>query len=341
MTQKKKNIFKPVALVVLAVLATAAVYVLSTAFRTYGGDEATRIYIPAGATPEAVTDSLAGKLGKQYASAVMRMCRGQGGHAEEAHGSYVVEPGTSALRLSRRLVRRRQSPVRITFNNVRTLAQLADRIASRMEFGSDGFLAACDSILPTYNFRPLQYPAAFIPDTYEAYWTDSPQKIVEKLAATRNDFWNDRRRARAKELGLTPVGVATIASIVEEETAKADERPKVARLYLNRLAAGMPLQADPTVKFATGNFSLRRLNATHLKTPSPYNTYLNKGLPPGPIRIAERKTLEAVLDAPPHDYLYMCAREDFSGYHNFARSFSDHKRNAARYRDELNRRGIR
>ena len=142
-------------------------------------------------------------------------------------------------------------------------------------------------------------------------------------------------------MGLTPDEVAVIASIVEEETAKSDERGKVARLYINRLRKGMPLQADPTVKFAVGDFSLRRIGAKHLAVESPYNTYRHTGLPPTPIRIAEKSTLEAVLNAPEHNYLYMCAREDFSGYHNFTASFAEHRRNAFRYRAALDARGIK
>ena len=141
-------------------------------------------------------------------------------------------------------------------------------------------------------------------------------------------------------MGLTPVDVATIASIVEEETAKSDERPKVARLYINRVDRNMPLQADPTVKFAVGDFSLRRITNKHLQGESPHHTYLHAGLPPGPIRIAAKSTLEAVLNAPMHNYLYMCAKEDFSGYHNFAVDYNTHLNNARRYQAELNRRKI-
>ncbi|MDE5595777.1 MAG: endolytic transglycosylase MltG, partial [Muribaculaceae bacterium] len=165
--------------------------------------------------------------------------------------------------------------------------------------------------------------------------------LVKRLSDIRDKFWNEERRAKAASMGINPVGIATVASIVEEETAKKDERPKVARLYLNRLKRGMLLQADPTVKFAIGDFGLRRIYNTHLTVDSPYNTYKYKGLPPGPIRIPERSTLEAVLDAPAHNYIYMCAKEDFSGYHNFATDIAEHNRNAARYHRALSQRNIR
>lgn len=218
---------------------------------------------------------------------------------------------------------------------------LAERIASKMEWGADDFIAACDSVLPAKGFRKAQYTAAFLPDTYEFFWTTDAVDVVRRLSDVRDAFWNDERRAKAASMGLNPVGVATLASIVEEETAKADERPKVARLYLNRLDRGMLLQADPTVKFALGNFGLRRIYNSHLAVDSPYNTYKYKGLPPGPIRVAERATLEAVLDAPKHNYIYMCAKEDFSGYHNFAADITAHNSNAARYHRALSARNIR
>ena len=154
-------------------------------------------------------------------------------------------------------------------------------------------------------------------------------------------FWNEQRRTQAEAVGLTPVEVATLASIVEEETAQKAEKPMVAGLYLNRLRKGMPLQADPTVKFALQDFGLRRILLKHLETDSPYNTYRQAGLPPGPIRVATPEGLESVLHPARHSYLYMCAKEDFSGFHNFAATLQEHSRNAQRYQQELNRRKIR
>ncbi len=321
----------------IVVAAVAAWQYATVSYRSASGE--CYLYIPKNISRDAMTDSLK-KLDEDFGSRVSTLFDMMNGNVERAHGAYLVDRNTTALNMARRLKNGRQSPVKVTFNNLRTMGQLADRVASQLEFNREDFFEACDSVLPEMGFKKSEYPAAFFPDTYEFYWTAAPVKVVEMLAGYRNKFWNEERRLKARELGLTPVGVATIASIVEEESAKGDERPTIARLYINRLQRGMPLQADPTVKFATGDFSLRRIGTKHLAIESPYNTYRNKGLPPVPIRIVERRTLEQVLDAPVNNYLYMCAKEDFSGYHNFASDFATHKQNARRYQQELNRLGI-
>ena len=156
------------------------------------------------------------------------------------------------------------------------------------------------------------------------------------MLAEHRKFWNDERKAKAQNLGITPQQATIICSIAEEETQNRAERGVVARLYLNRLNIGMPLQADPTVKYAVGDFSLRRVLNIHLEKDSPYNTYKVAGLPPGPIRMVDKRTIDALLNSKPHKYLYMCAKEDFSGTHNFATSLGEHLRNAARYHAALN-----
>ena len=196
------------------------------------------------------------------------------------------------------------------------------------------------SLIDSLGYTAETLPALFIPDTYEVYWTLTPKLFAERMIHEHDVYWNDSRRALAARLGLTPDEVVTLASIVDEETAKNDEKPVVARLYLNRLAIGMRLQADPTVKYAVGDPTLRRILFVHLETPSPYNTYLHEGLPPSPIRLPSLQAVEAVLHPADHDWLYMCAREDFSGYHNFARSLADHNVNARRYQAALNAKGI-
>ncbi|MCM1336900.1 MAG: endolytic transglycosylase MltG [Candidatus Amulumruptor caecigallinarius] len=303
--------------------------------------ESVWLKIPQGATYGSVRDSLRSTLGSSMGNRVYMLWRLQGGHPHKAHGAYEITSGRMALSTARALAKGRQTPVTVTFNNVRTMRQLADRLATELETTPEDFLASADTILRNRGFSPEEFPAVFMPDTYETYWTTSGgSSLTRKIYRKYRDFWDDERLAKAKALGLTPVQVATIASIVEEETAKSDERPMVARLYLNRFHKGMRLQADPTVKYAVGDFSLRRITGAHLKVQSPYNTYLNSGLPPGPIRMATAATIDQVLNAPEHDYLFMCAREDFSGYHNFATTYAVHQANARRYQAALNRRGI-
>lgn len=321
------------------VIVAAGVWLAGQLWVTHSGNSVW-VRIPGGASVAAVGDSLRSQLGPEEGERVARIWNTLGGNPSVAHGAYRVETGQTAWTTARNILRGRQTPVKVRWHNVRTIDQMAETVADDMEFSDRDFLAACEQVLGPEGFDDATYAAAFLPDTYEFYWSARPEEVVEKLYGYHLKFWTDERKARARELGLTPVGVATIASIVEEETAKADERSKVARLYINRLQKGMPLQADPTVKFAIGDFGIRRITHEMLRTPSPYNTYLNDGLPPGPIRIAAKTTLEAVLDAPGHDYLYMCAKDDFSGYHNFASDYATHLANARRYQAELDRRSI-
>lgn len=345
--KKKKNdswIARHSLAILIAVISVfvAAGAVLAFVFIPYSGDEGRSewIYIPQGSSRAAVKDSMKVNLGSSMGTRVYVIWRLMGGNADTSEGAYKVSPGQTALNISRRVALGRQTPVEVRFNGTRTMELLSKRIAAQLQCSPEEFLQACYDILPDSGFTREAFPAAFIPDSYEFYWSASAGSVVNRLLDYRNRFWNEERRRKAKALGLTPVQVATIASIVEEETAKNDERPKVARLYLNRVNKGMKLQADPTVKFASGDFSLRRITGKHLAIESPYNTYRVNGLPPGPIRIPAGRTLDAVLDAPRHDYLYMCAKEDFSGYHNFATDYSTHMANARRYQAELNRRKI-
>ena len=181
----------------------------------------------------------------------------------------------------------------------------------------------------------------FVPNTYEVYWNTPIENFLTRMKKEHDKFWNNDRQAKAAALGLNPNEVCTLASIIDEETSNNPEKPMIARMYLNRLKKGMPLQADPTVKFALKDFALKRIYHNMLNTDSPYNTYKNTGLPPGPIKVASVAGIDAVLNAPDHQYLYMCAKEDFSGTHNFASSYSEHLRNAAKYSKALNERGIK
>ena len=187
----------------------------------------------------------------------------------------------------------------------------------------------------------LTIPEARTPNTYDIYWNVSIDGFLERMKKEHDRFWNAERTTKASFHGLKPNEVATLASIIDEETANNDEKPMIAGMYINRLKKGMPLQADPTVKFALKQFGLKRIYNKLLRTDSPYNTYIHEGLPPGPIKIASIKGIDAVLNAVNHDYLYMCAKEDFSGTHNFAKTYPEHLQNAEKYTKALNERGIK
>ncbi len=299
------------------------------------------VYIPSDASESSIRDSLCSSLGEGYGSKVFKMWEILSGNGNNAHGAYKVERGMRALAIANALKHNRQTPIRVTFNNVRIMPDLADKVSSKLHFSDVDFLKACDTLLPRMGFERNHFLAAFIPDTYEFYWTSSPQKVVETLVEYRNKFWDESRKSKSDLMKLSPIEIATVASIVEEESSKRDEYGSIARLYLNRVEKGMKLQADPTVKFALGDFSIRRITQKHTQVSSPYNTYQVGGLPPGPIRIAEKSTIDEVLNAPNHEFLYMCAKEDFSGYHNFAKDYSTHQANARKYHNALNKRGIK
>lgn len=257
-------------------------------------------------------------------------------------GRYVIEPNMGILTLYRKMRNGQQDPIQLTIPPTRTMSRLAGVISKKLMLDSLTIINAltnedfCNKL--GYNTRTI--PALFIPNTYEVYWDISLKNLMKRMQKENEVFWNTEREQKAKALNLTHEEIYTLASIVDEETANDAEKPIIAGLYLNRLHKGMLLQADPTVKFAVGDFSLRRILGEHLKKDSPYNTYLNIGLPPGPIRIASIKGLDAVLNHKEHNYLYMCAKADFSGTHEYAVTFNEHKKNAQNYIRALNARNI-
>lgn len=258
-------------------------------------------------------------------------------------GNYRLSKNMSYRTLLLNITQGRQTPVKLTFNNIRTLDQLAQRVSKYTMAEAEDFKKAFrnDSILDLLGMTPQTLPALFLPNTYEIYWTITPNEFIAKMKEEYDDFWGRKRISEAEDLGFSPVEISTIASIVIEETKATEEMTDVAGVYINRLRKNMPLQADPTVKFAIGDFSIKRVLNKHLKTESPYNTYKNSGLPPGPICISPGQVIDAVLDYEGHDYYYFCAKADFSGRHAFAQNLAQHNRNAREYQNELNRRKIR
>lgn len=262
-------------------------------------------------------------------------------------GNYALKSGTTYRNALATFFLGRQTPVRLTFNNIRTLDRLAGVVSKYIEVDSLTLLKTLrnPTLIRENGLTQATFPSLFIPNTYEVYWTITPEEFVAKMKKEHDKFWNDQRLAQAKQLGYTPEQIATIASIVIEETKFQGEMTEVAGVYVNRLRVGMPLQADPTVKFALGDPSIRRVLHKHLEYDSPYNTYRYAGLPPGPICVPPINALDATLayanTDKKHEYYYFCAKADFSGRHAFARTLPEHSRNAAAYAAELNRRGIR
>ncbi|MBP6386134.1 MAG: endolytic transglycosylase MltG [Pseudarcicella sp.] len=257
-------------------------------------------------------------------------------------GRYVLTAEMGNYEAIQKLKLGEQDPVKLTFNNVRLKKDLIKKIGHKFEFDSTEFAILLDSeaIAKKYGFTKETIMCMFLPNTYKVMWNTKPEKLFERMKQEYDIFWTEERRKKAAAIGLDPIKAQIMASIVEGETKKIDEKPRVAGVYMNRYNKGMLLQADPTVVFAAQDFSIRRvsLELTHLD--SPYNTYKYVGLPPGPINLPDLTSIEAVLDYEKHNYLFFCAKEDFSGYHNFAATYSEHMNNAKTYQAALNSRKI-
>lgn len=254
-------------------------------------------------------------------------------------GRYELRRGMDVVELVRMLKLGMQTPLNVIFNNARGVAYLAGQIGSQIEADSADLHRTILSkeISKEMGMKPEEMLSIFIPNTYQLWWTITPESFVRRMKVEYDRFWTEEREAKRKALGLSRVEVSTLASIVYEESAKADEMPTIAGVYLNRLRRGMKLQADPTVRFAIGDFSIKRVLHKHLEYRSPYNTYLYKGLPPGPIALPSIVAIESVLNAEKHNYLYFCARATMDGYHNFTASYSTHMANARAYAAALDR----
>lgn len=330
-----------VAAIVLTVAAIAAAWVMPYIYDTAG--VRVMVHVRPGMDGKALCDTLQAYCSDGFARRTAKVLSWLDVDLSARCGAYEIKPTDNPIAAARKIRNREQTPVRFTFGNLRLKEQFARRAEQQLMMSQDEIatLLGDSATCAAYGKNPATIVNILLPDTYEVYWNVPPRGLLDRLHGYYLQFWNDDRTTRAKALGLTPDEVQVLASIVEEESAKADEYGKIARLYLNRIERGIPLQADPTVKFAIGDFSIRRITRAMLEVQSPYNTYLHTGLPPGPIRLASKQAIDAVLNAPRHNYLYMCAKEDFSGYHNFTASYSQHLANARRYQAELNRRNIK
>jgi UPF0755 protein len=346
MITKKNRKYFLVGIIAFSVLFTSLSYYLYQAFYTPNvlveEDEPAYLKISRDASFREVSDSLYQNKIVQDMVSFSFVAKLMDYQDNVKPGRYEISPDMTNAQLVRALRSGRQSPLNLTFNNIRTKEDLAEKITRNLEISREDFYALLTDTthIRKFGFEPDNIMGMFIPNTYEVYWNTSAAELFDRMYQEYQRFWNDERKAQAAALGMDDKEVSVLASIVQAETVKADERPKVAGVYINRLQIDMPLQADPTLVYALGDFSIKRVLNVHKEIDSPYNTYRNTGLPPGPINLPEISALEAVLNYQEHDYLYFCAREDFSGYHSFATNLRDHLNNARRYSNALNAAGI-
>lgn len=334
---KIKKIFTTVAVAGLFVAAGITAYVYNVAFtpNTTFNQKEVYVYIPTNATYQMVQEELTPFIKDMSKFNFVANKRNYNNNI--IAGKFLLEQNMTSFDIVRAL--RMKKPVKVAFNNQESLSNLTLRLSSQLEPDSLALDVAFTNtpFLEKNGFNKENILAMFIPNTYEFYWDISPDKLADKLAKEYKKFWNEERLAKAEAMKLTPIEVSILASIVHKETVKADERPRVAGVYLNRLALGMPLQADPTVIFAikkqSGDFNqiIKRVFHNDLRINSPYNTYINTGLPPGPIAMPDISAIDAVLNAEKHDFIYFCASVEKFGYHDFASNYAQHQVNARKY----------
>lgn len=328
-----------VTVVVLLVLVGAYVF-LAPALRS--GTEG-YVYVRSNATRADVLRQVDSLMSRPQSVGFYLLAAATGYYKNMHSGRYVIHDGDNVLTFFRALRGGRQEPVSITIPQVRTMRDLSRYLGQHLMLDSLKFFRAVSdsAVMSEFGLDTANAYCLFIPNTYEIYWNVTVHDFLKRMKREASGFWTKERLQKAAAIPLTPEQVYTLASIIDEETSNKAEKPDIAGMYINRLHKGMPLQADPTIKFALRNFSLRRIYHSLLGTQSPYNTYKNVGLPPGPIRIAGVDAIDAVLNYSHHTYLYMCANDDFSGTHKFASTYAEHLKNAERYSKALDERGIK
>lgn len=344
-TKRPRPLYHKVILGVLGLLVILATGVAVALFRTIlvpnvimEGREQASLYIPTGAGFEEVCASLAGQGILRKQASFEWVAKRKNYPALVRPGHYVIRNGMNNNELVNLLRSGRQTPIRVTFNNIRLKTDLAGKISRQIEADSVSLLTcwADRKFLEALGTTPEQVATIFIPNTYELWWNTDAYEFTERMHREFTVFWSNARMDKLKGTGLTREEAIILASIVEKETQKDDEKPLIAGVYLNRLRKGWPLQADPTLVFASGEFDLKRVLNRHKEIDSPYNTYKHTGLPPGPICLPSISSIDAVLDYRKHDYMFFCARSDLSGYHAFSRTLHEHNRHARAYQQALN-----
>jgi len=344
--KKNTSIGKKAAIAIIVLIVLVAGYFALNFYRLYFAPNVTEnqkyLYIKTGSNYDELVANIKKKdvvkSVSSFATAAGKMDLPQ----NLKPGRYRLKKGMTNRTLINLIKAGNQEPVKLKFQNIRKKENFAAYLANNLEADSLSFINVLDSsaLISKYGFNEDNVYAMFIPNTYEMYWNISPVDFFERMHKEYDRFWTADRKQKAASLNLTPAQVYTLASIVDAEALFDKEMPIIAGLYLNRLNKGILLQADPTVIFANNDFTVKRVTGKLLQVQSPYNTYKYAGLPPGPIMMPSINAIDAVLNRNQNNYIYMCAKEDFSGYHNFAETKAQHEINAKKYRDALNKRNI-
>ncbi len=330
------------ALIIISVIVVSIFFKSLYSLRIHTEKDDIVLYIPTGARYSQVMNSLNSKVTITDPKLFDWIAKKKNYPDHIKPGKYIIQNNISYINLINLLRSGRQTPVKITFSLIRTLNELSGKVGGQIEADSAELMSFLSDPENYRNdgFTRENVISVFIPNTYKFLWNTGAEGFYRRMVQEYKIFWNDQRLAKAREKGLNPIEVAILASIIDDEVAKPDEKPRIAGVYLNRLKRGIPLQACPTIKFALNDFTISRILYKYLQVESPYNTYKYKGFPPGPIGCPSVEGIDAVLNAEAHDYIFFAAKADFSGYHNFSRTLAEHNRYAATYQKELNKRKI-
>lgn len=346
--QQKKSSFLKIALVFILIIIAVSAFVLPNLYSKYfkantNVKAKTYLYIPTNATYQQVLDSIDKQQLFIDKASFFSLADERDFKTRFKPGKYAFTEGMNNRQILNMLVAGNQEAVDLSFRNIRLKENFAAAASKKLEFDSTSLIQLLDSVdfIKAYGFDKENIYTMFIPNSYQMYWNISAKDFFVRMNKEYLKFWNEERLNKAKALNLSPQDITILASIVDSEALMDKEMPTIAGLYLNRLNGGIKLEADPTVIFANNDFTIRRVLNRHLRKDSPYNTYMNLGLPPGPITMPSINAIDAVLNHESHNYIYMCAKEDFSGYHNFATNLSDHLANAKKFQAALNARNIK
>lgn len=341
--QKKKRYSKLILGFVCTIVALLAIVISTIIFGRFTSKEHAMLYIDNDDNIDSVYTKLEATAGPCKIGTFKFLCSLRGYSKKILPGRYDVGEGKGTYTVVQNLRHGLQTPLKLTIPQTHTVDMLAEKIAKKLRCSEDELKAAFHNkaLQEKCGVNDTTIAALFIPDTYEIYWTITPEQFVERMKKEYDIFWNSKRLSKAKDIGLTPIEVSTLASIIDRETNDKEDMPIIAGLYMNRLKKGMKLESCPTAIFAIGDFTMRRVLKQHTMHESPYNTYLHAGLPPGPIYLPRPICIDAVLNYNHNDFLFMCARADRSGKHHFSKTYEEHAKYGKIYAEYLNQRNIK